>query len=262
MVKTGIFISNDKFSAYVYEKIKRKGESVYPISFTPISFTKSRVFHLGDIKSVTEYLKKEGIRSLIFIGKIPAETIFKKMHSSVNMLFEGKSALYGERILKDLISFLQTEGIEVKPLTEVLKDELAEEKLYTTDIPLSEDEKEDISTGVSLLMDVMTYRVGQTVAIKRGMIVAVEGIEGTDEMLKRAGRYCNKFVVVKMAGKDKDERFDIPVIGPDTIRILAEAGGRAIAVEAGKTIIFDSSKVLALCEKNGITLVGIKGEIR
>ena len=89
------------------------------------------------------------------------------------------------------------------------------------------------------------------------MIIAVEGIEGTDEMIKRTGKYVENFVVVKIAGGKKDERFDLPVVGPETIKTMVEAKGKIIAVESGKTIIFDKEKVINQCKKAGITFLGI-----
>jgi len=256
---TGIFISEDEFSAYVYKKLKDKGIKVYPISFAPCSFVKSQIFQLGDIDEILGYLKKEGIKKLVFVGKVAAEAILGKVHPSSDIFLKGEEPLCGEGILKNLTDFLKKEDIDVLPLTDVLYDELAEKKLYT-DIPLQMSEKRDIEMGVRFLRDIMKYRVGQSVVVKRGMIVAVEGIEGTDEMIKRAGRYCSSFVVVKMAGRYKDERFDMPVIGPHTIEVLSEAKGSVIAVEAGRTIIFNPSKTVSLCNKNSITLIGIEGE--
>ncbi|MDD3726195.1 MAG: UDP-2,3-diacylglucosamine diphosphatase LpxI [Candidatus Ratteibacteria bacterium] len=259
--KIGLFISDDELSKYVYKKLKGKGINIFPISFVHCGFVKSCIFHPGDITGVLSYLRKEGINTLVFIGKIPAEAIFKKMHPSSDILFERKMPWSGEVVLKNLTSFLKKADIEVKPLTEVLKDELAEEKLYT-EIPLSKDEMEDVKRGVSLLDDIAKYRVGQSVAVKKGMLVAIEGIEGTDEMIRRAGRYCKNFIVVKMAGRYKDKRFDIPVIGPDTIEILIEAGARAIAVEAGKSIIFNCPQVVSMCNRKGLTLVGLKSKFK
>jgi len=92
------------------------------------------------------------------------------------------------------------------------------------------------------------------------MIVALEGIEGTDEMIRRAGKYCGQrgFVVVKIAGENKDERFDMPVVGPQTAKVLKTAGGKVIAVEAGKTIILDEEKTMKLCNENRIKFLGVK----
>ncbi|MCX8082411.1 MAG: LpxI family protein [bacterium] len=255
---TGLFISDDEISEYVYKKLKDKGIKVYPFSFVPCSFTISKVFHTGDITGILQYLKKENIKKLVFIGRIPSDTIFKEIHPSSDIFLQGKEPLSGEVILKKLVNFLDKENIEVMSLIEVLRDEIVEEKLYT-DVPVDEDEKEDIDRGIEFLNKIMDYRVGQSVVIKKGMIIAVEGIEGTDEMIKRAGRYCNKFVVVKIAGRYKDERFDIPVIGPNTIEVLAEAGGCVIAMEAGRSILFDSLRVINLCNRNKIKLIGVKG---
>lgn len=257
--RIGLFVSDDELSMYVYEKLKNQGMKVYPISFAPCNFVKSHLFPFGDISGIVEYLVAEKIKNLVFIGRVSAASLFTGI-SSLDTLFKKEGILSGEVVLKNLASFLKKKGIEIKKLTDILKDELAENKIYTG-IPLTKEEKEDINTGTSFLMDICNYRIGQSVAVKKKMIVAVEGVEGTDEMIRRAGKYCNNFVVVKMAGRYKDERFDIPVIGPLTVKTLKKAGGSVIAVEAGKTIIFKSSEVIKLCNKNGIKLIGIKGVI-
>lgn len=252
----GLFVSDNELSGYVYKKLKDKGINVFSFSFVSGGSVHTQVFQPGDIKGILSYLKKQEITKLAFIGRVPAEIVFKDIHSSSDIFLQGEEPLSGEGILKKIIAFLETENIEVMPLTEILQEELAEKKTYT-ETSLNKTEANDVNTGVHLLSDIMKYRIGQSVAVKQGMIIAVEGVEGTDEMIRRAGMYCNAFAVVKTAGKDKDERFDIPVIGPRTIEVLKEAGGRVLAIEAGKTIIFDIAKTINLCNKNKITLIGI-----
>ncbi len=261
MEKTGLFVSSDSLSEYVYKKLSADCE-VYPFSFSPVNFAESAVFPFGDISGILSHFKKTGINKLVFIGSISPGLLFKnKMHVSGKEFLDKSGLWQGERILADLIAYLAKENIDVLPLTEVLREELAEEKIYT-DISPDASERSDIEIGTALLKDLMKYRAGQCAAVKNGMIVAVEGVEGTNEMIKRAGMYCgNKgFTVVKIAGGKKDERFDIPVIGPETAEALKSAGGSVIAVEAGKTIILYKEKVAAMLNESGIKLLGVRVE--
>jgi UDP-2,3-diacylglucosamine hydrolase len=255
--KIGIFVSNDELSEYVYKKLRVDAET-FPFSFSPVGFVKSAVFHLGDIGSLLDYFKEKDINELLFIGRIPPEFVFRGvLNPSVKkILGEGNKPLQGERILSDLSFYLEREKIRVLPLTEILAEELSMGKVYTVRQPEGS-EKNDIEIGTGLLKGIMQYRTGQSVAVKKGVVIAVEGIEGTDEMIRRAGRYCKDFVIVKIAGLNKDERFDIPVVGPETIKNMREARGRVIAVESGKTIIFDEETTVAICNKSGITLLGV-----
>ncbi len=261
MEKTGLFVSNDGLSEYAYKKLAGKCE-VYPFSFYPVDFAVSAVFSFGDITGLFAYFKKTEINKLVFIGSIPPRLLFKnEMHVSGKEFLDKSGLWQGERILSDLAAYLAKENIKVLPLTEVLSEELAEEKTYT-DVPLDAREQSDAEIGTALLKDIMKYRAGQSAAVKNGMIIAVEGIEGTNEMIKRAGIYCGNqgFTVVKIAGGGKDERFDLPVIGPETVGALKSAGGSVIAVEAGRTIILYKEKTAAICNESGIKLLGIRVE--
>ncbi|MBN1444565.1 MAG: UDP-2,3-diacylglucosamine diphosphatase LpxI [Candidatus Omnitrophica bacterium] len=258
--KTGLFVSNDGLSEYVYRKLAGNCE-VYPFSFSPVDFVDSAVFSFGDMAGLLLHFKKTGINKLVFIGSIPPRFLFKnEMHvSGKKFLNESGQPWHGERILSDLIAYLAKENIEVLPLTEVLCKELAEEKVYT-DVPPDVSELSDIKIGTAMLKDLMKYRAGQSAAVKNGMIVAVEGIEGTNEMIKRAGMYCGSkgFTVVKIAGGNKDERFDLPVIGTETAEALKSAGGNVIAVEAGRTVILHKKETAAMCNESRIKLLGIR----
>jgi len=259
MEKTGLFVSNDGLSEYVYKKLAEKYE-LYPFSFSPVNFAASAVFSFGDITGLFAYFKKTGINKLVFIGSIPPRLLFKnEIHVSGKEFLEKSGLWQGERILSDLVAYLAKENIEVLPLAQVLSEELAEEKIYTG-IPLDAREQSDVEIGTALLKDIMKYRAGQSAAVKNGMIIAVEGVEGTNEMIKRAGIYSyNKgFAVVKIAGCNKDERFDLPVIGPETVEVLKSAGGSVIAVEAFRTVILYKEKTAAMCSESGIKLLGVR----
>lgn len=254
-MKTGIFLSNNEISRYIYNKLKGKKE-VLPVSFTELDFVKSNIVSKGDIQSFFNLLKKEKVKEFIFVGKIEPSEIFKEdFHiSGKNFLSEIKK-WKGEEILKKFIKQIENEGIKVIPLPEIFKEEIAEKKIYTR--KLDEEEREDIETGFEIAKILTRYRIGQSLTVKKGMVIAVEGIEGTDKMIERTGNYVKDFVLIKIAGERKDLRFDLPVVGPDTIKILIKSGGKAVAVEGGKTIIFKKEEVISLCNNARISLIGL-----
>ena len=102
--------------------------------------------------------------------------------------------------------------------------------------------------------------VGQSVCVREQEVIAVEAIEGTDETIRRAGRICKVggFTVVKVAKPNQDMRFDVPCVGPDTIKSLADNGGECLVVEADKTIIIDKPQTLKMADSYGITVYGVK----
>jgi len=101
--------------------------------------------------------------------------------------------------------------------------------------------------------------VGQSVAVKGKAVLAIEAIEGTDQCILRAGTLCpsGDFTVVKVAKPNQDMRFDVPTIGLGTVRSLAEAGGRVLAIEAGKTIVVNSAELLAFANKHKLVIVSM-----
>ena len=118
-------------------------------------------------------------------------------------------------------------------------------------------EEADIAFGWELAKEMGRLDVGQSVAVKERAVLAVEAIEGTDRAIARAGELCRAggFVVVKVAKPQQDMRFDVPTVGCSTIETLHRAGGRVLAIEAGKTIVLDQDETVALADRYGITIV-------
>lgn len=116
----------------------------------------------------------------------------------------------------------------------------------------------DIEFGWQLVKKLGELDIGQAIAVKEKTVIAVEAIEGTASMIERAGQYCKKgsWTLIKVSKPAQDMRFDVPCVGPDTIRSLAENGGKCLVVEADKTIIIDKPETIKLAEKLGITILG------
>jgi DUF1009 family protein len=120
-------------------------------------------------------------------------------------------------------------------------------------------EEKDIAFGWDLAKEMGRLDVGQSVAVKERAVLAVEAIEGTDRAIARAGELCRAggFVVVKVAKPQQDMRFDVPTIGRTTVESLRRAGGRVLAIEAGKTILIDPDEAVGLADRCGITIVAL-----
>ena len=120
-------------------------------------------------------------------------------------------------------------------------------------------ERQDIDFGWRIAKELGRLDIGQCAVVKGRAILAVEAVEGTDECIRRAGQLCptGGFTVVKVAKPQQDMRFDVPTIGLGTLETLAAAGGRVLAVEAGKTIIVDEPEVVAFAQRHKITVVAV-----
>jgi UDP-2,3-diacylglucosamine hydrolase len=161
-----------------------------------------------------------------------------------------------DSLLTALADELASGGIVLEDSTMYCKDHLATKGVLTTHQPSSQ---ADIDFGWQIAKKVGELDIGQAVAVKERQVIAVEAIEGTAEMIQRAGQFCKAkgWTLVKTAKPRQDMRFDVPCVGPDTIRSLAQNGGRCLVVEAGKTIILDKPQTLDLANQLGIAVVAL-----
>jgi hypothetical protein len=123
---------------------------------------------------------------------------------------------------------------------------------------LSEAQEKDVALGREVVTLLGQADVGQTVVVRNGHVLALEAVEGTDEAIRRGGKYGGSgAVVVKRSKPGQDLRFDLPAVGPRTLEVMQEVGAKVLALEAGKTVLLDAPALFQGAEKAGITLVGI-----
>ncbi len=161
-----------------------------------------------------------------------------------------------DTLLLSLIDEFAADGLQVASALDICPELLVRSGLLTRRPPTPREEA-DIVFGWDLAKEMGRLDVGQSVAVKEKAVLAVEAIEGTDKAIARAGELCrgSNFVVVKVAKPQQDMRFDVPTIGVSTIETLHRAGGRVLAIEAGKTIVIDEKDTLTLADRYGITIV-------
>jgi len=162
-----------------------------------------------------------------------------------------------DTLLSALADELATGGIYLENSTMYCQEYLAESGVMTTRQAGSQVEQ-DVAFGWPLAKQLGDMDIGQAIAVKEREVIAVEAIEGTAEMIKRAGQFCKAggWTLIKTAKPKQDMRFDVPCVGPDTVRDLAAGGGRCLAIEAGKTIIIDKPKTIALADELGVVMMG------
>jgi len=152
---------------------------------------------------------------------------------------------------------LASEGIQLMSSVEHCKEHLAADGLMTR-TPLPRNCQADAQFGFDLARQSAALDIGQALAVKERDIIAVEAMEGTDEMIERAGRLCRSggWTMVKVARPQQDLRFDVPTVGPDTIEKLKAAGAACLVLQADKTIILDKPATLALADRHRIAVIG------
>ena len=161
-------------------------------------------------------------------------------------------------VLAAVADELQRGGVTLIDSTRYIPEHMASEGVMTKRAP-SSSEQADIDFALPIIHGLNELDVGQSIAVKDRDVIAVEAIEGTDRMIERAGQLCRKggWTLVKTAKRDQDMRFDVPTVGPQTIESLQKAGGKCIAVEAGRVILVDKDQLLAQADAAGIAIVGI-----
>ncbi len=164
-----------------------------------------------------------------------------------------------DTLLGALAEELAAGGIILEDSTKYCKEHLAAEGVMTRRSPGAGVES-DVEFGWPIVKRLGELDIGQAAAVREREIIAVEAIEGTAEMIRRAGQLCKKggWTLVKAAKPGQDMRFDVPCVGPETIRSLAENGARCLVVEADKTIIIDKPETLELADRLGIAVLGRK----
>ena len=161
------------------------------------------------------------------------------------------------QILKEIAKLLKGVGIEIIDPTPYLEELVPLRGNLTKRSPASS-EKEDIEYGRLVASELAKFDIGQTVVVKDKTVIALEAAEGTDETIKRAGKLVDgAFTVVKMARPDQDARFDIPLIGPDTVRVIIENKGKALALQEKKTFLINKDEVIRLADENDVAIVVI-----
>jgi DUF1009 family protein len=211
--------------------------------------------------------KREGIKRVVMAGKI-TKAVMHTPWRLVSLLPDWRMvwAWYthlrpdnrDDTLLLGLIDEFARDGIRFESALDLCPELLVKPGVLTRRRPTAQEDR-DVQFGWQLAKEMGRLDVGQSVAVKEQCVLAVEAIEGTDQAIVRAGLLCRSggFVVVKVAKPHQDMRFDVPTVGCQTIQTMHEAGGRVLAVEAGKTIVIDQQETVRLADRHGITIVAL-----
>jgi DUF1009 family protein len=212
-------------------------------------------------------LKRYGVTQTVMVGRVAKMQIYTPWRilrylpdwQALKIWYWTlrKSSKQNQILLTALADELGKGGIILEDSTKYCKEHLANEGLMTKNRP-SKDVEDDIEFGWQIAKKVSDLDIGQAVAVKERDCLAIEAIEGTAEMIKRAGSLCKRgnWTLIKVAKRNQDMRFDVPCVGSDTIKALSENGCRCLVVEAGKVIILDKPQTLALADTLGISIIG------
>ena len=212
---------------------------------------------VGQLGRLLKFFRAQHIHHAIMAGQIAPKNLFDlRPDMKAMMLLAKLKQRNAESIFAAIANELATLEVDLLPATTFLEDSLAHCGLIAGP-KLSLREQEDVELGWKVAKEIARLDIGQTVIVKNGTIVAVEGLEGTNEAIRRAGVLARDgTVMVKVAKPNQDMRFDVPIIGVETIRVATEAGLRVIAVEAGKTLFLQRDAIANLASAASISIVG------
>jgi DUF1009 family protein len=211
---------------------------------------------VGQLNRLLKFFRTQDIHHAIMAGQIAPKNLFDLRPDWKALMLLGKlRQRNAESIFAAIADELANLDVKLLSATTFLEDSLASSGLIAGP-KLSRHEEDDIDLGWRVAKEIARLDIGQTVIVKNGTVVAVEAIEGTNDAIKRGGALAREgAVMVKVAKPKQDMRFDVPVIGVETIRAAVEARLRVIAVEAGKTLLLKRDAIVDLANRSGISII-------
>jgi len=267
MDKIGLIAGNRKFPLLFCEGAKSKGYYIVAVAIkneTSRRITKiaDKVYwlKLAQFKKLFEVFKAEGIKNVVMAGQISPHRLFSKEvadSQDIQQILSSIKNKNADTIFGAIADKLKDAGLELLDSTMFIREFLPPKGMLTKG-DLDALTWGDVHFGLELAKAVGSLDIGQTVAVKDKVIVAVEALEGTDNLILRAGKLARGGItVVKVAKPKQDMRFDIPVVGLNTIKKLIKAGAKCLAIEADKTLFIDREASVRLAEKKGIAIVAV-----
>lgn len=213
---------------------------------------------VGQLGKLLSYFKASGVRSAIMAGQIAPQNLFHLMPDVRALVLLAKlKHRNAESIFSAIADELAAIGVTLLPATSFLQEHIAPEG-QIAGRALSRRQQDDVRYGFEIAKEISRLDIGQTVVVKGGTVLAVEAFDGSNEAIRRGGALGGKnTVVVKVSKANQDMRFDVPVVGVETIHIAADARVGVIAAEAGRTLLLDRDAVADAANRAGISLVGV-----
>ena len=277
----GLIAGWGRFPVLVAEALMRKGHPVFCVALQGLAdpaleYYCDNVRWLGVAKlgGHIRYFRRNHVHHVTMAGKLfKAELLF---HGSVilknwpdwecvrtfapHFIFR-KQDTRDDSLLTAVTNAYSRAKMNVIAATDFAPDLLVKQGSLTSRRP-SAGQWSDIQFGWQIAKMMGGLDIGQAITVRNGTVIAVEAVEGTDACIARSGKLCKKggWTLIKVSKPNQDMRFDVPTIGPLTIQQVADAGGSAIAIEAGKTIVVDQHQTIQLAEKLGISLIAIEAD--
>ena len=281
-MKLGLIAGNGRFPFLLLDAARAHGAEVVVAAIKEETDTEMdaraaadagvRVYwlSLGELSRLIETFKNEGVTQAVMAGQVKHKQIFSSIRPDWRLakLLLSLRTKNTDMLLGAVAKVLGDEGIELISSTSYLEPLLAKPGVLTARKP-TEQEERDIAYGREVARAVAGFDIGQTVVVASQACVAIEAMEGTDAAIERAGELMGSLeetastldrslTVIKVAKPKQDMRFDVPVIGVQTIETMRRAGATCLAIEAGRTLVFDADNVMTIADAAGIAVVALE----
>lgn len=267
LTRIALIAGNGNFPILFAKAARKKGVEVIAIGINEetskdLEGHVSKMYWLGvgELGKLFQILISEKLTSAVMAGQVKHKLLFDKsikLDTSMIELLGSVKDKKTDSLIGAIAEMLGRSGVKLLDSTTFLSDLLPEKGLLTN-TPLGHAILRDIEFGKEIAKSIAGLDIGQTVVVKDKAVLAIESIEGTDEAIKRGAYYGKEgVVIVKVSKPNQDMRFDIPIIGPGTIKLLKEVKAACIAIEAKKTLIIDREETIKLANDSAIGIVVI-----
>ncbi len=266
-IKYGLIAGNGRFPFMVLESARERRLDVVVAAIKEETFPEIEscgyTVHwlgLGQLGKLIRIFKEAGVAKALMAGQVKHVQIFGSSLPDLTMIrmLAGLKRKNTDALIGAVAGVLEEAGIELIESTEFLGPHLAPEGTITRR-GLDRREQADLEFGRPVAHKIALLDIGQTIVVRDRAVVAVEAMEGTDAAILRAGELTGRkeLTVIKVSKPAQDMRFDVPVIGPGTIRNMADAGATALVLDAHRTLLVDRAQLVQSADENGIAIVGL-----
>ncbi|MEZ6069857.1 MAG: UDP-2,3-diacylglucosamine diphosphatase LpxI [Pirellulales bacterium] len=275
--RVGLLAGWGRFPLLVAEALRRDGYQVYCLGVAghadPALIDTCDEFRwigIAKLGAAVRYFQRHGIRRATMAGKLHKVVLYqpwvwwkhlpdwRAIRAFYPHFLLTREDRKDDTLLTVIVDEFGKDGIRFEPATDMVPHLLVRSGTLTHGRP-NRAQRADIAFGWQVAKEMGRLDVGQSVVVKDRATIAVEAIEGTDECIRRGGQLCQVggFTVVKVAKPQQDMRFDVPTIGVGTLRTIAAAGGKVLAIEAGRTIILDEPEVIRFADAHQLVIVSL-----
>ena len=273
--RLGLIAGNGRFPFLVLDAARAQGLEVIVAAIEEETFPEieshgAAAVHwlsLGELSKLIETFKREGVHRAIMAGQVKHKQIFSSIRPDWRLakLLLTLGSRNTDSLLGAIAKVLAEEGIILEDSTSMLEPLLSKAGVLTRRPP-TEPEQKNIDYGRTLARHLAQFDIGQTVVVAEGACVAVEAMEGTDTTIERAGQIMGSLesnpsilsralTVVKIAKPNQDMRFDVPVVGAETIEVMRNAGATCLAIDAGRCLLLDGAKITSAADAANIAII-------